>query len=88
MINTGNIYCFQADYKASTNFDEHSIPDWLSLEINWQGYCISTVPWVADVARVLGILQNNSCKKPAPTETRPYDSSIIASRSRSNKVRN
>ena len=56
MIKTGRIYCFQADYRASTHFDEHRVPDWLSLEVHWQGYCISTVPWVADVARVLGIL--------------------------------
>ena len=56
MTKKGQIYCFQADYKESTNFDEHSIPDWLSLNVNWQGYCISTVPWVADVARVLGLL--------------------------------
>ncbi len=56
MTQKGKIYCFQADYQASTNFDETRIPDWLSLNVNWQGYCISTVPWVADVARILGIL--------------------------------
>ncbi len=56
MVKKGRIYCFQADYRASTQFDENRVPDWLSLEVHWQGYCISTVPWVADVARVLGIL--------------------------------
>ncbi len=50
------IYCFRADYDLSTDFDESKIPDWLSLDVNWQGYRISTVPWVADVARSLGLL--------------------------------
>ena len=50
------IYCFRADYDLSNDFDESKIPDWLSLDVNWQGYRISTVPWVADVARVLGLL--------------------------------
>lgn len=52
----GQIYCFRANYHLSTDFDERTIPDWLSLEVDWQGYKISTVPWVADVARVLGLL--------------------------------
>ncbi|WP_107671036.1 hypothetical protein [Cyanothece sp. BG0011] len=56
MSKTGKIYCFHADYRASTQFDAHQVPDWLSLEVHWKGYCISTVPWVADVARVLGVL--------------------------------
>ena len=53
---SGSIYCFRANYELSTNFDPDRIPDWLSLGTNWQGYRISTVPWVADVARVLGAL--------------------------------
>jgi hypothetical protein len=50
------IYCFQANYVASSEFNRQTIPAWLSLETNWQGYRIHTVPWVADVARVLGLL--------------------------------
>jgi hypothetical protein len=50
------IHCFRANYKLSIDFNCNAIPDWLSLEENWQGYKISTVPWVADAARVLGIL--------------------------------
>ena len=50
------IYCFQADYLASQQFNPQEIPAWLSLEVNWQGYRIHTLPWVADVARVLGLL--------------------------------
>jgi hypothetical protein len=50
------IYCFQADYLASQQFNPQEIPAWLSLEVNWQGYQIHTLPWVADVARVLGLL--------------------------------
>ena len=50
------IYCFRADCDLSKDFDESQVPDWLSLGANWQGYRISTVPWVADVARSLGLL--------------------------------
>jgi hypothetical protein len=56
MKNRGKIYCFRADYYRSKTFDEGQIPDWLTLEVNWQGYRISTVPWVADVARALGLI--------------------------------
>lgn len=51
------IYCFRANYQNSTNFDETAIPDWLRLDVDWQGYKISTVPEVAGVARILGILE-------------------------------
>ena len=57
MASKSLIYCFRADYSLSTYFDKDRVPDWLSLEVNWQGYRISTVPWVADVAKVLGILE-------------------------------
>jgi hypothetical protein len=50
------MYCFRANYELSTEFNRNHTPDWLSLGENWQGYRISTVPWVADVARTLGIL--------------------------------
>jgi hypothetical protein len=40
----------------SPDFNQRTVPDWISLDENWQGYRISTVPWIADVARVLGIL--------------------------------
>ena len=40
----------------SQTFDRQQLPDWLSLEANWQGYKISTIPWIAEVAQVLGIL--------------------------------
>ncbi|MCT7950435.1 hypothetical protein NG798_11595 [Ancylothrix sp. C2] len=49
------IYCFRASYEKS-DFDRHSVPDWLTVEADWQGYKISTVPWVAEVAVVLGLL--------------------------------
>lgn len=49
------IYCFRASYEKS-KFDRYSVPDWLTVEADWQGYMISTVPWVADVAVVLGLL--------------------------------
>lgn len=55
MPNNSPIYCFRANYERS-NFNEREIPDWLQVATNWQGYRIWTVPWVADVARVLGIL--------------------------------
>lgn len=51
------IYCFRADYQLSKTFNERTLPDWLSLEADWQGYKISTIPWVADVAKVLGNLE-------------------------------
>lgn len=55
------MYCFRANYELSTDFNQTNTPDWLSLSENWQGYRITTVPWVADVARALGILsiENN-----------------------------
>jgi hypothetical protein len=56
MTKSKQIYCFQADCKLSHTFEEHQVPDWLSLEVNWQGYKISTIPWIAEVAQVLGIL--------------------------------
>lgn len=56
MANRSKIYCFRASYEFSTNFDASKIPDWLSLDVNWQGYRITTVPWIADVARLLDIL--------------------------------
>lgn len=55
-MSNSKIYCFRASYELSTNFDPGRMPDWLSLASNWHGYRISTVPWVADVARVLGAL--------------------------------
>ncbi|GAB4285212.1 MAG: hypothetical protein Fur0025_16630 [Oscillatoriaceae cyanobacterium] len=54
---TGKIYCFRASYELSTKFDPSRVPDWLCLEADWQGYKIYTLPWVADVARVLGALE-------------------------------
>lgn len=50
------MYCFRADYQGSTHFDERTVPDWLRLEADWQGYKLLTLPEVADVARVLGAL--------------------------------
>jgi hypothetical protein len=50
------IYYFRADWKLSHTFNKHQVPDWLSLEVNWQGYKISTIPWIAEVAQLLGIL--------------------------------
>lgn len=50
------MYCFRADYNASAAVEENHIPEWLSLNVNWQGYRISTLPWIADVARILGVL--------------------------------
>lgn len=55
-MSNSKIYCFRADYKLSTNFDERTVPDWLCLEADCQGYKLLTVPEVADVARVLGAL--------------------------------
>lgn len=56
MSKTSRIYCFIANYERSAEFDPQAVPEWLSLEANWQGYRISTVPWVAEVAKVLDIL--------------------------------
>ncbi|AFY77284.1 hypothetical protein Ple7327_1942 [Pleurocapsa sp. PCC 7327] len=50
------MHCFRASYELSLDFNHSEVPDWISLGENWQGYRISTVPWIADVARVLGIL--------------------------------
>jgi hypothetical protein len=48
------MFCFRASYDP--NFDPNKVPDWLCIEENWQGYRISTLPWIADVARVLDLL--------------------------------
>lgn len=53
----GKIYCFRASYELSIEFDEGAVPEWLSVGVNWQGYRISTLPWIADVARALGIIE-------------------------------
>jgi len=50
------IHCFRANYDLSTEFDRTKLPEWLSVDENWQGYSISTLPWIADVAKVLGLL--------------------------------
>ena len=50
------MYCFRASYEGSTPFESSRLPAWLSLEMDWQGYKISTLPWVAEVARALGSL--------------------------------
>ena len=50
------IYCFRANYQLSTKFDRSQLPDWLSVKENWQGYRITTVPWVAEVAKALDLL--------------------------------
>ena len=50
------IYCFRATCKSETKFDTNMIPEWICVETNWQGYKISTVPWIADVAQAIGIL--------------------------------
>jgi hypothetical protein len=55
MASPSQIFCFRANY-PSKNFDENFSPDWLTVTTNWQGYRISTVPWIADVARILGLL--------------------------------
>jgi hypothetical protein len=56
MSNLNKIYCFRASYEASIDLDINNLPDWLSVAINWQGYRISTLPWIANVARLLGNL--------------------------------
>ncbi|MGK7945382.1 MAG: hypothetical protein AB4058_13015 [Microcystaceae cyanobacterium] len=56
MTQKGIIHCFYADSQVSSASNSFHYPDWLSIETNWQGYRIATIPWVADVARLLGIL--------------------------------
>ena len=56
MSRNSQIYCFRAAWKLSDKLDLNIIPDWLYVETDWQGYKISTVPWIADVALVMGIL--------------------------------
>lgn len=56
MPKSSQIYCFRASYAKSRTFDPKAVPEWLTLSENWQGYRISTLPWVADVARILGQL--------------------------------
>lgn len=53
MSKKGSIYCFRANYEQSKPYQ---LPEWLCLESNWQGYRVYTRPWIADVARVLGLL--------------------------------
>jgi hypothetical protein len=50
------MYCFCANYQASKAFDLEAVPEWLTVESNWQGYRIAINPWIADVARLLGLL--------------------------------
>ncbi len=56
MQKNSQIYCFRATWKSSNQFNINLIPDWLCVETDWQGYKIATVPWIADVAIVMGIL--------------------------------
>jgi hypothetical protein len=57
MANFGKIYCFRASYEHSSHIDQQALPDWISVSVNWQGYRISTLPWIASVAQVLGTLK-------------------------------
>ncbi|MEL7035935.1 MAG: hypothetical protein AAFO04_10005 [Cyanobacteria bacterium J06592_8] len=57
MSNLSKIYCFRASYNSSINLDIKNLPDWLSVTVNWQGYRISTLPWVASVACLMGCLE-------------------------------
>ncbi|MFP4006479.1 MAG: hypothetical protein ACLFV6_00530 [Spirulinaceae cyanobacterium] len=57
MAQSSRIYCFRANYEKSRAFNPNAVPEWLALGKDWQGYRISTLPWVADVAKVLGQLQ-------------------------------
>jgi hypothetical protein len=57
MPKSSPIYCFHANYEKSKGFNRHAVPEWLTLAESWQGYRISTLPWIADVAKVLGLLQ-------------------------------
>ena len=50
------MFCFRADWQRSIDFDDRAVPEWFCVQTNWQGYGISTVPWIADVARELGLL--------------------------------
>ena len=56
MSKNSQIYCFRASGELSNQFDLNIIPDWICVEIDWQGYKISTVPWIADVAQTMDIL--------------------------------
>ena len=67
-----SMYCFRASWKLSTNFDPQNLPDWLSLDTDWQGYKISTLPWIASVARVVGALEIED----TPTEWISYLESL------------
>ncbi|MGC9503088.1 hypothetical protein [Baaleninema sp.] len=55
MSHTRCIFCFRAE-SVRSNFDENQLPDWLEVRANWQGYRVATQPWVADVAREIGLL--------------------------------
>ena len=57
MTKPQQIYYFQANYELSPTFDRQQVPDWLSVEVNWQGYKIYPLPWIAEVAQVLGLLE-------------------------------
>ncbi|MBP0000132.1 MAG: hypothetical protein J7641_14235 [Cyanobacteria bacterium SID2] len=56
MSRNGQIYCFRAEVMRSSQFAEMEMPDWLEVRANWQGYRIATLPWIADVARAIGLL--------------------------------
>jgi hypothetical protein len=58
-MSKGKMYCFRAEWKDSQKFEQQSVPDWICLDADWQGYKIATIPEVADVAEILGILQIN-----------------------------
>jgi hypothetical protein len=57
MAQSSKIYCFRASYQRSTQITPQTLPDWISVSVNWQGYRISTNPWIASVAQVLGTLE-------------------------------
>lgn len=56
MSNLGKIYYFRASYEPSIQLDINNLHDWLFVAVNWQGYRISTLPWIANVACLLGNL--------------------------------
>lgn len=56
-MQNSKISCFRASYQLSTYFNESTVPAWLHLDMDWQGYKILTVPEVANVARILGLLE-------------------------------
>ncbi len=56
MTKKGAIYCFYADYQESEPLNKAKVPEWLNIEANWRGYRIMTLPWIADVASILGLL--------------------------------